>query len=199
MYQYSMRRRKFVTALAFLVPLSGCTDTRTNDNTSNTSMMETPQSTAETQNTTETPQSTASETQNTTETPQSTASDLSELEGGQEELILENIGSSAWTVVDQSSNIGGMESTNPTLTLIEGTSYVIENRVHNIHPLAFRAEDGTVLLTQDGTGELEDSEQLNWVDDGNSVELTVTEEFAERVSEYYCTVHSSMVGDVQVS
>jgi hypothetical protein len=171
--EYMMRRRKFVTSLALLIPLSGCTDTQTDDNKSNSSVV--------------------------TETPQSTASDLDDSEDGREELVLTNFGSSAWTVANQTSNIGTIKGTNPTLTLTEGTSYLIENRGHNTHPLAFRAENGTVLLSQDGAGEFEDSEQLNWVDDGNFVELTVTEEFADRVSEYYCTVHSSMVGDVQVS
>ena len=64
---------------------------------------------------------------------------------------------------------------NPELTFQMGQRYVIENDAHEDHPLEFREENGTVLLSQDGDGEFEDDEFVDWEDDGDELSFEITD------------------------
>lgn len=108
-------------------------------------------------------------------------------------------GFSAWLIDSQEGGQVGDEGVNnPTLQLEEGTRYRFNNPVRNSHPLAFRNANGQDLLSQQGTGQFESDQNVEWVDEGDYVAFTVTSDLATELNEYYCTVHAQMVGDVQV-
>jgi hypothetical protein len=117
-------------------------------------------------------------------------------------ISIDNIGASAYevsNVTGTSINIPtGVE--NPTLTVTEtGTRLRFENGGFPSHPLEFRDESGTVLLSQSTTGSFDDDSAVNWVDDGDTIAFTVTSDLASSLAEYRCTVHiNAMVGDVSV-
>jgi len=114
-------------------------------------------------------------------------------------LTLDNVGTSVWEVTD----INGENATapigeeNPTIDVERGGRYRIENNGWSAHPLAFEAADGTVLLSQDGEGSYEADESVDWVDDNETVEFTLTESLANELTTYVCTVHGSMEGSIE--
>jgi len=115
---------------------------------------------------------------------------------------IDNVGASAYEV----SNVTGTGVDvptgveNPTLTVTEtGTRVRVENGGYPNHPLEFRDESGTVLLSQSTTGSFDDDSAVNWVDDGDTIAFTITNDLASSLAEYRCTVHvNAMVGDVSV-
>lgn len=116
-------------------------------------------------------------------------------------ITLNNEGFSAWLVeqVEDANNEDiERQVSNPEIELSEGTRYRFVNNGGSTHPLAFRDANGTVLLSQSGNGEFEDSTSVKWNDEGGAVEFTLTSELAGRMNEYYCTVHAQMVGDVRI-
>lgn len=114
-------------------------------------------------------------------------------------VTIDNVGSSAWevTAVDGDENVASTGEENPTLTLTEGTRYLFENEGSGAHPLAFRDSEDDELLTQSGDGALEDDDSIDWADDDETVSFTVTEELVDRLDNYVCTAHPSMVGDIE--
>lgn len=114
------------------------------------------------------------------------------------EFTLDNVGRSAWEVTSGSQAVSATGE-NPTLNLEAGQRYVVQNNGGSVHPLGFRDSTGTVLLSQSETGEFENREDVSWVDNGDTVEFTLTPELAERLDEYYCTVHASMFGSIRSS
>lgn len=127
--------------------------------------------------------------------------DDQDTETGLTTITLNNEGFSAWVVEEvEDGNNEDIERqvSNPEIELSEGTRYRFVNNGGSAHPLGFRDADGNVLLSQSGNGEFEDSTSVNWNDEGGDVEFTLTSELADRMNEYYCTVHAQMVGDVVV-
>lgn len=110
---------------------------------------------------------------------------------------LRSIGYSAWQLRDTGDvSVGSENLENPNLTLREGVRYEITNLGAETHQLAFRDTSDTVLLSQRDSGEFEDDIRVNWVEDGNVVRFTVTEELDSRMAEYFCVYHSRMKGFV---
>ncbi len=114
-------------------------------------------------------------------------------------VTINNIGSNAWevTAVDGDEDVAPTGEENPTLTLTEGTRYSFENEGSGAHPLAFRDSDDDELLSQSGDGSLEDNDDIDWEDEGETATFTVTEELAGSLDNYVCTAHPSMVGDIE--
>jgi hypothetical protein len=113
---------------------------------------------------------------------------------------MNNVGASAWEV--SSTNEEYVETSggdNPTITLETGVRYTISNEGWNIHPLAFRDESGSILLSQSSEGEFENDDDVNWIDSGDTLSFTLTDELANRINSYICTVHSSMVGQIETT
>lgn len=112
-------------------------------------------------------------------------------------IVLDNEGSSAWTIDLADEDVGPTGVSNPELSLVVGTRYRVENLGWSFHPLAFRGADGTALLTQDGQGTFEDDAAVDWTDDGDELAFTLTEDLAAELDSYICTVHSAMEGGVE--
>ena len=113
-------------------------------------------------------------------------------------FTLDNVGSSAWVVENDSTGVAD-DSENPDINLEQGKRYTIRNNgygTYGTHPLAFFDSSGNVLLSQSSTGSFEGDADVNWVDNGDTVSFTVTQELYSALSGYKCTVHGSMEGDI---
>ena len=116
-------------------------------------------------------------------------------------VTLDNIGSSAWEVtgVEGANDVAQTGADNPALTLTVGTRYRFENNGGSAHPLGFQDADGAYLLNQAGDGSLENDDAINYEEDGDSVTFTFTQELANAVATYRCTIHPSMIGAVNAA
>jgi plastocyanin len=113
-------------------------------------------------------------------------------------FTLDNVGSSAWVVEDDSTGVAG-DSENPDINLEQGKRYTISNNgygTYGAHPLAFFDSSGNVLLSQGSEGSFESDADVNWVDNGDTVSFTVTQELYNALSGYRCTIHGSMEGSI---
>jgi hypothetical protein len=111
-------------------------------------------------------------------------------------VTIDNEGISAWVVaVDSSGSVAPTDEPNPTMTFEIGRRYVVENDGWSAHPFALRRADDTPLLSQDADGTHEDSDAVDWRDDGGTFEFTMTADLAAELDYYICTVHPSMRGD----
>ncbi|PEN09278.1 hypothetical protein CRI93_00685 [Longimonas halophila] len=115
-------------------------------------------------------------------------------------VTIDNNGASSWSVtnVDGASGVAGSEE-NPDLTLTVGTRYRFVNNGGGAHPLGFQNASAEYLLNQDGDGSLEGNTAINYEEDGDGITFTYTQELADAVATYRCTVHGSMEGAVQTS
>nr|ABQ76134.1 Beta-Ig-H3/fasciclin [uncultured haloarchaeon] len=115
-------------------------------------------------------------------------------------IRMNNVGSTAYEVSSVSGTNVSAETgiNNPEITLTAtGTRYRIENNGYPNHPLEFQDESGTILLSQDDSGSFENDDAVNWMDNGDSVEFTLTSDLSTQIATYRCTVHSgAMVGDI---
>jgi len=118
----------------------------------------------------------------------------------QSTFTMNNVGASAWEV--SSTNEEYVETSggnNPTITLETGIRYTISNEGWSAHPLAFRDESDSILLSQSSEGEFENDGDVNWSASGSTLSFTLTDELANRINSYICTVHSSMVGQIETT
>jgi hypothetical protein len=117
-------------------------------------------------------------------------------------ITMDNVGRTAYEVSSVSGTNVSAETgiNNPEITFTAtGTRYRIENNGHPNHPLEFQDENGTILLSQDDSGSFDDDDAVNWVNNGDSIEFTLTSQLSTQIATYRCTVHSnSMVGDITV-
>jgi len=114
------------------------------------------------------------------------------------EVVLDNVGASAWELVEADESVGETGVEDPTLTLREGVRYTFVNLGAGPHPLAFRDEDGNDLLRQGGSGSYEDQDDVDYEESGDEMTFTLTAQFAQDVDSYICTVHASMEGRVEI-
>ncbi len=114
-------------------------------------------------------------------------------------ITLDSVGTRAWEVsaVDGADDVATTDTDNPTLTLTVGTRYQFSNEQWNFHPLAFRDAEDDPLLSQSADGRFEDREVVNWVDENDTVQFTLTDDLAAAMDTYICTAHPSMEGAVE--
>lgn len=92
----------------------------------------------------------------------------------------------------------GLDANNPELSLIEEDRYRIESAGTTLesHPIRLNDESGEPLLTQGDGGTFADDDDVDWVDDGDAVEFTLTESLKEEVTTYQCDIHGGMQGPI---
>lgn len=115
---------------------------------------------------------------------------VSEAEGVDETIVVNNDGASAWVIDGE---------TNPDLNLEVGERYRFDTSEvdSDVHPLAFRDAGGDDLIEQGGDGAFHGDPGVDLLENDNEVVFTLTEDLADEVAIYICTVHpNSMVGDV---
>jgi hypothetical protein len=112
------------------------------------------------------------------------------------QLVIDNVGIEAWTVVrDESGSVAPTDTENPTMTFEVGTRYVVGNRGWDFHPFALRGANDESLLSQQASGSFESDPAVNWRDDGDELAFTMTADLASALDYYICTVHNAMRGD----
>jgi hypothetical protein len=135
-----------------------------------------------------------------TDEPTPTATDGSTAEISGARLTINNVGFSAWEVVeDETGSVAPTGEENPTMTFEIGQRYAVTNDGWSTHPFALRAADDTPLLSQDPNtdGEFDGDADVAWVDEQTEFSFTFTEALAAEVDYYICTVHSPMRGSVE--
>lgn len=121
------------------------------------------------------------------------------------QIAIQSNSDSSWSVqsvsgastdeVLPSNNIG---DENPTIHLVEGQRYTFTG-LNGSHPLEFRDLFGDVLLSQEVSTPYEDSEAINWVDNGNSVSFTVAPSISSSLEGYQSyNNRTEMDGDILV-
>jgi endonuclease YncB( thermonuclease family) len=106
-------------------------------------------------------------------------------------------GGTAWALAASSEGVAQTDEQNPTMRFKIGERHYIENRGWgNDYPLAFRDADDNILLGQTESGSFEDDPDVEWVDTGDVVEFTLTEDLAAEIDGYVCPVAQPMNGDV---
>lgn len=110
-------------------------------------------------------------------------------------IEIDNIGITAWemTNIDGDENVAEVGTKNPEITLTEGTRYTFKNEAWDNYPLVFRDSDSTEVLSQDGDGEFEDNDAVNWIDNGDIFAFTLTDGLAGNIAEYLAPSYSNMV------
>jgi len=119
------------------------------------------------------------------------------------EVSIINTGANAWVFTEIKGNdaTSSLNEPNATITLKVGVRYRFFNLGGPTHPLDFRDADGGLLLTQDDeTGSFEEDEEVDFEInlDEDLVAFTLTEELAEVLETYNCSVHSAMVGQIDL-
>ncbi|MEZ3164850.1 PGF-CTERM sorting domain-containing protein [Halorubrum sp. RMP-47] len=116
-------------------------------------------------------------------------------------LILDNVYANAWEVtsIDGEGATADVGAENPELTLRIGNRYAVRNTAGQNHPLAFRDADENPVLSQSGRGSFEADDEVQWTDEDGTVSFTLTPDLAAAMSEYVCTLHSSMAAPVAVA
>jgi hypothetical protein len=122
---------------------------------------------------------------------------------GQSTFKMDNDGVVAWEVSSADAEyVETSGSDNPTITLETDVRYTISNGGWSTHPLEFRDESGSILLSQSSgsNGEFEGDADVNWSDSGSTLSFRLTEELANKISSYICTVHSrNMRGQIKTA
>jgi transforming growth factor-beta-induced protein len=117
-------------------------------------------------------------------------------------LTVGNSGSSAYFVseVSGNENVTTLNEDNSTWNLTVGTRYVLNVTGATNHPFALRNAANEYLLSQDGSGgSFEADANVDLVIDGNTISFTLTQELADAVDNYVCTVHGAMTGAITVN
>lgn len=117
-------------------------------------------------------------------------------------VTMDNNGFTAWQVIntDGDGASAPLDQDNPTIEFKPGVRYKVENNGWSSHPLAFRDTEANPLLSQRqyADGSFEDDPGVNWIDSGEQLAFTLTNELATELDEYICTVHSQMLGSATI-
>jgi len=139
---------------------------------------------ARTETATATPTATASPTATPTATPRPVT-----------RVVVEPVSTVGWEITaQQGGEVGPMGERNPTMRFEVGRRYVVENAGWSLHRFAFLDDDGTPLLSQERNGAFEALNAVDWVDDGEQIAFTVTEDLGVSLGQYTCETHPRMQG-----
>lgn len=108
-------------------------------------------------------------------------------------LTLENVDSTAWTVVavEGAENVTEIGTQDPIIRLEVGTRYHFVNSGSlTVHPLALRGADGEPVLSQRPNDRpFERDPEVAFDADERGITFTLTQALAAVVRTYYCTAH----------
>lgn len=110
-------------------------------------------------------------------------------------VVVEPVSVVGWEITSQQGGrVGPTDEQNPTMRFEVGRRYVVENAGWSLHRFAFLDDDGAPLLSQERNGRFEGVDAVDWVDDGERLAFTVTEDFAASLDRYTCETHPRMQG-----
>ena len=117
-------------------------------------------------------------------------------------ITLDNVGASAYIIssIEGDAATGTLDENNTAINLQRGQRYTFINNGGASHPLDFRDADGNILLAEGSeAGSFEEDEAVDFEVDGANISFTLTEELAEVIAAYRCTVHGAMEGVITVT
>lgn len=115
------------------------------------------------------------------------------------EMTVGNDGATAYFVSEVIGNedVTTLNENNSSWELTVGTRYEITVTAATAHPFALRDSDNAVLLSMNSTeGTFEADDNVNFETDGTTFNFTLTQELADQLDNYVCTIHSSMTGSI---
>lgn len=117
-------------------------------------------------------------------------------------ITLDNSGASAYVAVSVEGEgaSSGLNTENPNISLTKGGRYTfINNGGASSHPLDFRDRDGNKLFGQSrNDGSMENDQDIDVVESGNSITFTLTDDLADSLSDYICFFHPGMNGSFTI-
>lgn len=118
-------------------------------------------------------------------------------------VTLNNSGASAYIAVSVEGDgaSASLNTENPEISLTSGGRYTfINNGGASSHPLDFRDSNGNKLFGQSrDEGSLENNSDINVVKNDNSITFTLTDDLANRLSDYICFFHPGMNGSLRIT
>ena len=116
-------------------------------------------------------------------------------------MTVDNDGAQAYfvTSITGSEQPTSLNENNSTWTLTEGTRYELTIVNSGVHPFQIRNSSNNKLLSQNSTGTFEDDSDVNFVDDGQKFNFTVTSTLAAEISTYFCGIHTSINGNININ
>jgi plastocyanin len=117
------------------------------------------------------------------------------------QMTVGNTGASSYFVSNITGNeeVTTLNADNSSWELTVGTRYVITVTGASAHPFALRDSDNALLLTMNSaTGTFESDADVDFEADDSTIRFTLTQELADQLDNYVCTLHASMTGSVTV-
>lgn len=113
-------------------------------------------------------------------------------------ITINNVGASAWvfTSITGDGASAPLNEENTTLSLTVGNRYRFINEGGSAHPLAFLDSSSASLLSEEGGGSFAENGDVSFTVNTDGVSFTLTEELAEVIASYVCTIHGSMEGNI---
>jgi len=118
------------------------------------------------------------------------------------EMTVDNSGVSAYFVSEINGNeeVTPLDEDNSAWELTVGTRYELTVTQANTHPFALRDSGNDILLSMnDVDGTFEGNSDVDFQSSGSSFSFTLTQELADELDNYVCTVHTGMTGSISVN
>lgn len=117
-------------------------------------------------------------------------------------MTVDNSGASAYFVSSITGNedVTALNEDNSSWELTIGTRYEFTVTGASTHPLALRDGDNNVLLSMNEVeGSFEGDTDVDFQTSGSSFNFTLTQELADELNNYVCTIHSGMTGSISIN
>ncbi|HET8860042.1 hypothetical protein [Marivirga sp.] len=115
------------------------------------------------------------------------------------EMTVGNSGASAYFVSEINGNeeVTSLNEDNSTWALTVGTRYELNVTGASAHPFALRDTNNEILLSMNSTdGSFEGNADVNFQISGSNFSFTLTQELADALDNYVCTIHLGMSGSI---
>jgi plastocyanin len=118
------------------------------------------------------------------------------------EMTVGNSGASAYFVseINGDEEVTALNEDNSSWEFTVGTRYELTVTSASAHPFALRDSENNILLSMnDVDGTFEGDANVDFEASGTSFSFTLTQELADELNNYVCTIHGSMTGRITIS
>jgi len=118
------------------------------------------------------------------------------------EMTVGNSGASAYFVsqINGNEEVTTLNEDNSAWELTVGTRYEITVTSASAHPFALRDSENDILLSMNSVeGTFESDGDVNFQSDGTSFHFTLTQDLADELNNYVCTLHAGMTGSITIN
>lgn len=117
-------------------------------------------------------------------------------------MTVDNSGASSYFVSSITGNedVTALNEDNSAWELTVGIRYELTVTGASTHPFALRDGDNNILLSMnDVDGSFEGDSDVDFQTSGTSFNFTLTQELADELNNYVCTIHSGMTGSISIN